>query len=63
MNPDAQEYIDQMALARGYVLDYHEVMAAHDFGVLQAASGLVSAAYLRSSGSRSAEPVPAAPSG
>lgn len=46
MSSDAQEYIDQMARARGYVLDYHKVMAAHDFGVLQAANGLVSAAYL-----------------
>ena len=46
MSSDAQDYIDQMARARGYVLDYHKVMAAHDFGVLQATNGLVSAAYL-----------------
>lgn len=46
MNTDAQEYIDQMARSRGYVLDYHKVMAAHDFDVLRAANGLVSAAYL-----------------
>lgn len=46
MHPDAQEYIDRMALARGYVLDYHKVMAAHDFPVLKAANELVSAAYL-----------------
>lgn len=42
----AQEYIDEMARARGYVLDYHKVMAKHDFPVLQAANGLVRAAYL-----------------
>lgn len=43
----AQEYIDDMARARGYVLDYHKVMAAHDFDVLKATNGLVTAAYLQ----------------
>lgn len=43
---EAQDYVDQMAKARGYVLDYHKVMAKHDFKVLQAANGLVEAAYL-----------------
>ncbi|GAA3792763.1 MULTISPECIES: carboxymuconolactone decarboxylase family protein [Amycolatopsis] len=43
---DPQRYIDDMARERGYVLDYHKVMAKHDFGVLQAANGLVGAAYL-----------------
>jgi 4-carboxymuconolactone decarboxylase len=43
---DPQQYIDDMARSRGYVLDYHKVMAKHDFPVLQAANGLVSAAYL-----------------
>lgn len=43
---DPQEYIDDMAHKRGYVLDYHKVMAKQDFEVLQAANGLVSAAYL-----------------
>lgn len=42
----AQEYIDDMAQKRGYVLEYHKVMAKHDFPVLQAANHLVSAAYL-----------------
>jgi 4-carboxymuconolactone decarboxylase len=42
----AQQYIDEMAATRGYVLDYHKVMAQHDFPVLQAANGLVGAAYL-----------------
>lgn len=41
-----QDYIDAMARKRGYVLDYHKVMAKQDFPVLQAANGLVSAAYL-----------------
>jgi len=43
---NAQEYIDDMARKRGYVLDYHKVMAKQDFDVLKAANGLVSAAYL-----------------
>ena len=43
---DAQSYIDDMARKRGYVLDYHKVMAKQDFPVLQAANALVSAAYL-----------------
>ncbi|MFD2473632.1 carboxymuconolactone decarboxylase family protein [Amycolatopsis silviterrae] len=43
---DPQGYIDDMARKRGYVLDYHKVMAKQDFAVLQAANGLVGAAYL-----------------
>lgn len=43
---EAQQYVDDMARTRGYVLDYHKVMAKQDFPVLQAANGLVSAAYL-----------------
>jgi 4-carboxymuconolactone decarboxylase len=43
---DDQAYIDEMAAARGYVLDYHKQMAAADFPVLQAANHMVSAAYL-----------------
>lgn len=42
----AQEYIDEMARKRGYVLDYHKLMAKQDFETLQAANGLVTAAYL-----------------
>ncbi|NIL77281.1 carboxymuconolactone decarboxylase family protein [Rhodococcus sp. B10] len=43
---EAQDYIDDMARKRGYVLPYHKIMAKHDFPALQAANGLVSAAYL-----------------
>ncbi|KJC65048.1 4-carboxymuconolactone decarboxylase [Agreia bicolorata] len=46
MTDEAQEYIDDMAAKRGYVLSYHKVMAKHDFPVLKAANGIVSAAYL-----------------
>ena len=42
----AQEYIDEMARSRGYVLDYHKLMAKQDFAVLEAANELVGAAYL-----------------
>jgi len=46
MSENAQDYVDEMARTRGYVLDYHKVMAKQDFPVLQAANNLVSAAYL-----------------
>ena len=44
---EKQAYINEMVEKRGYVLDYHKVMAAQDYDVLQAANGLVSAAYLK----------------
>lgn len=43
---EAQQYLDEMVERRGYVLDYHKVMAAQDFPVLKAADELVAAAYL-----------------
>lgn len=43
---EAQRYLDDMVARRGYVLDYHKVMAANDFPVLKAADELVGAAYL-----------------
>jgi len=46
MTDDPQQYIDDMARTRGYVLDYHKIMAKQDFAVLKASNGLVSAAYL-----------------
>ncbi|EPR76227.1 4-carboxymuconolactone decarboxylase [Leifsonia rubra CMS 76R] len=36
-----------MVRERGYVLDYHKIMAKHDFPVLMAANDLVGAAYLK----------------
>ena len=47
MNDEAQDYIDEMARRRGYVLDYHRYMARYDFDVLTAANELVNAAYLK----------------
>jgi 4-carboxymuconolactone decarboxylase len=46
-NDSAQAYVDDMATKRGYVLDYHKVMAAADLPVLEAANDLVNAAYLQ----------------
>ncbi len=46
MNDVTQSYVDDMAAKRGYVLDYHKVMAAADFPVLEAANQVVSATYL-----------------
>jgi 4-carboxymuconolactone decarboxylase len=46
IDPRAQQYLDDMVARRGYVLEYHKVMAAHDYPVLQAADDLVAAAYL-----------------
>ncbi len=43
---DQQQYIDEMARDRGYVLPYHKVMAKHDYTVLKAVNGMVNAAYL-----------------
>lgn len=43
---EKQRYVDDMVRSRGYVLDYHKVMAEQDYDVLQAANGLVHAAYL-----------------
>ena len=44
---EKQAYVDEMAEKRGSVLDYHKVMAEQDFEVLQAANGLIEAAYLK----------------
>ena len=43
---EKQAYVNEMVEKRGYVLDYHKVMAEQDFEVLQAANGLIEAAYL-----------------
>ncbi|MFZ0667900.1 MAG: carboxymuconolactone decarboxylase family protein [Acidimicrobiales bacterium] len=47
VRPGAQEYVDEMARRRGYVLEYHKKLAQADFDALKAANGLVEAAYLR----------------
>lgn len=40
---EKQAYVDDMVRERGYVLDYHKVMAKHDFDALQATNNLVEA--------------------
>lgn len=44
---EKQQYVDDMVRRRGYVLDYHKVMAKNDYEVLLATDRLVEAAYLR----------------
>ena len=43
-----QSYIDDMARRRGYVLEYHKIMANADYLALIAANDLVEAVYLKS---------------
>lgn len=43
---EAQEYIDKIARDRGFVLDFHKVMAKHDYGALVATDDLVRATFL-----------------
>ncbi|WP_313815567.1 carboxymuconolactone decarboxylase family protein [Citricoccus sp.] len=47
MSSEAQQYINDMAEKRGYVLEYHKIMATADFEVLKAANTVVSGAYLK----------------
>ena len=42
---EALAYINDMAIARGYVLPYHKYMANADLEVLKSANNLVAAAY------------------
>lgn len=44
---EPQEYIDKLAAARGFVLDFHKVMAAHDYETLVATDDLTRATILR----------------
>jgi 4-carboxymuconolactone decarboxylase len=44
---EKQSYVDDMARKRGYVLEFHKVMAKHDFDALQATNNLVEVAYLK----------------
>lgn len=42
-----REYLDELVRARGYVLDYHKVLAEQDFDALRAVNGLIEAVYLK----------------
>src|SRR5690606_11658309 len=43
---EAQANIDDAVKSRGYVLEYHKILAASDFPILEAANHVVNAAYL-----------------
>ena len=45
MSDEAQRYVDNMLEQRGYILDFHKVLAAEDFEFLRSYDGLVKAAY------------------
>ena len=47
IDPEAQNYVDEMVRKRGYVLNYHKVMAEADVPALKAANNLVSEVYLK----------------
>jgi 4-carboxymuconolactone decarboxylase len=42
---EKQEYVDKMYRERGYILDFHKVMAAEDFDFLKAYNRLIEAGY------------------
>ncbi len=44
---ERRAYLDEMVQARGYVLDYHKVLAEQDFDALKAFNGLIEAVYLK----------------
>lgn len=44
---DAQNYLDEMVRARGYVLEYHKLLVGADLEFAKAMNAIVSAAYLQ----------------
>jgi 4-carboxymuconolactone decarboxylase len=44
---EAQTFLEDMVRRRGYVHEFHRVLAEHDLEFLQAYEGLLEAAYLR----------------
>jgi len=46
VSAEQQEYIDTMVRDRGYVLEYHKVMAKQDYTAMKAIDGMVHATYL-----------------
>ena len=44
---EKQAYVDEMVRKRGYVLEYHKVLAKQDFDTLEKTDALVDAVYLR----------------
>lgn len=48
MEIEAQAFLEEMVRKRGYVHDFHRLLAEHDLEFLQAYEALLDAAYLRS---------------
>lgn len=44
---ERQAYLDEMVRARGYVLDYHRVLAEQDFDALRSFNTLIENVYLK----------------
>jgi 4-carboxymuconolactone decarboxylase len=44
---DASEFLQQMEAQRGYVLDFHRIMAKYDLDFAKSYNGLLDAAYLK----------------
>ena len=44
---ERREYLDELVEKRGYVLDYHKVLAEQDFDALRALNALIEAVYLK----------------
>ena len=44
---ERRAYSDELVRKRGYVLDYHKVLAEQDFDALRALNGLIEAVYLK----------------
>jgi 4-carboxymuconolactone decarboxylase len=48
MNTDAQSFLEDMVRKRGFVHDFHRVLAEHDLEFLQAYEAMQDTAYFRS---------------
>ena len=44
---EQREYLNEFVEKRGYILDYHKVLAEQDFDALRALNGLLEAVYLK----------------
>ena len=48
MEGDAQSFLEDMIRKRGYVQDFHRILAEHDLEFLRAYEGLLETSYLKS---------------
>ena len=47
MVEEAQQYMDEQALKRGYIQEYHKVMIANDLDVARKSNELIDAVYIK----------------